>query len=81
MALTALGGPKIFGAAGIAIEAFNIVGDLMPVVVCFDMLRAEDPEIAVSEDKDEEIDHLPKKQHRDIAVAPLAMPIIAGPET
>jgi multiple antibiotic resistance protein len=79
MLLTALGGPKVLEAVGIAMEAFNIAGGLLLVFVGFGMLRAEDPEVAVSQNEAEEIGHLPKKARQDIAIAPLAVPIIAGP--
>ncbi|MDR1590621.1 MAG: MarC family protein [Puniceicoccales bacterium] len=79
MVLTALGGPKILAAIGIAMEAFNIAGGLLLVFVGFGMLRAEDPEIVISKNEAEEIGNLPKKKRQDIAIAPLAIPIIAGP--
>jgi multiple antibiotic resistance protein len=79
MVLTALGGPKVLTAVGIAMEAFNIAGGLLLVFVGFGMLRGEDPEIAVSKNEAEEISRLPKKNRPDIAISPLAIPIIAGP--
>ncbi|MDR0417911.1 MAG: MarC family protein [Puniceicoccales bacterium] len=78
MVLTALGGPKILTAVGIAIEAFNIGGGLMLIVVGFNMLRAEDPEIPPKDETDE-TSRLPKKMYQDIAITPLAVPLIAGP--
>jgi multiple antibiotic resistance protein len=78
MMLTALGGPKILAAVGIAIEAFNIGGGLMLIVVGFNMLRAEDPEIPF-ENEAEEASRLPKKMRQYVAIAPLAVPLIAGP--
>jgi multiple antibiotic resistance protein len=79
MVLTALGGPQVLAMVGIAMEAFNIAGGLLLIVVGFGMLRAEDPEIAVSQNEAEKVGHLPKKKRQDIAIAPLAVPIIAGP--
>jgi multiple antibiotic resistance protein len=79
MALTALGGPKVLAVVGIAMEAFNIAAGLMLVVVGFGMLRTEDPGGAVSKDKAEETGRLPKKPRQDMAITPLAIPIIAGP--
>ncbi|MDR2813027.1 MAG: MarC family protein [Puniceicoccales bacterium] len=79
MLLAALGGPKALAAVGISMEAFNIGGGLLLVFVGFGMLRAEDPEIAMSQNEAEEIGHLSKKTHQDVAIAPLAVPIIAGP--
>ncbi|MDR1434938.1 MAG: MarC family protein [Puniceicoccales bacterium] len=79
MILTALGGPKALEAIGIAMEAFNIAGGLLLIVVGFAMLRSEDPEIAVSKNEATEIAQLPKKKRQDIAITPLGVPIIAGP--
>ncbi|MDR0740976.1 MAG: MarC family protein [Puniceicoccales bacterium] len=79
MVLTALGGPKVLAAVGIAMEAFNIAGGLLLIFVGFGMLRAEDSEISVPKNEAEEISRLPKKNRQDIAISPLAIPIIAGP--
>lgn len=79
MVLTALGGPKVLEAVGIAMEAFNIAGGILLIFVGFGMLRAEDSEIVVSKSEAEEMSRLPKKNRQDIAISPLAIPIIAGP--
>jgi multiple antibiotic resistance protein len=79
MVSTALGGPKALEAIGITMEAFNIAGGLLLMLVGFSMLRSEDPEIAVSKNEATEIAQLPKRKRQDIAIAPLGVPIIAGP--
>jgi multiple antibiotic resistance protein len=79
MMATALGGPKTLEVVGIAIEAFNIAGGLLLIIIGFGMLRSDDPEIAVSKDEAAEIGQLPRKKRQDIAIAPLGVPIIAGP--
>jgi multiple antibiotic resistance protein len=79
MVVTALGGPKILEVVGIAVEAFNIAGGLLLVIMGFSMLRAEDSEIVVSKDEAAAIAQLPRKKRQDIAIAPLGVPIIAGP--
>lgn len=69
----ALGGTLIFRIFGITIEAFRIAGGLILWVVAMDMLHGERrtqesrPEIAEGAVKE------------DVAVTPLAMPMLAGP--
>lgn len=69
----ALGGSLIFQLFGITIEAFRIAGGLILWVVAMDMLHGErktqesSPEISEGRAKD------------DVAVTPLAMPMLAGP--
>jgi multiple antibiotic resistance protein len=69
----ALGGALIFQMFGITLEAFRIAGGLILWVVAMDMLHGERrtqesrPEIAEGRVKD------------DVAVTPLAMPMLAGP--
>jgi len=69
----ALGGTLIFEMFGITLEAFRIAGGLILWVVAMDMLHGERrtqesrPEIAEGRAKE------------DVAVTPLAMPMLAGP--
>lgn len=69
----AVGGTLIFGLFGITIDAFRIAGGLILWVVAMDMLHGQrrtqesSPEIAEGRTKD------------DVAVTPLAMPMLAGP--
>jgi multiple antibiotic resistance protein len=69
----AVAGTLIFHIFGITIEAFRIAGGLILWVVAMDMLHGERrtqesrPEIAEGRVKD------------DVAVTPLAMPMLAGP--
>jgi multiple antibiotic resistance protein len=69
----ALGGTLIFQMFGITLEAFRIAGGLILWVVAMDMLHGERrtqesrPEIAEGQAKE------------DVAVTPLAMPMLAGP--
>lgn len=68
-----LGGTLIFELFGITIDAFRIAGGLILWVVAMDMLHGQrrtqesSPEIAEGREKD------------DVAVTPLAMPMLAGP--
>jgi multiple antibiotic resistance protein len=69
----ALGGAVIFQIFGITLEAFRIAGGLILWVVAMDMLHGQRstqesrPEIAEGQVKE------------DVAVTPLAMPMLAGP--
>jgi multiple antibiotic resistance protein len=69
----AIGGTLIFQLLGITLEAFRIAGGLILWVVAMDMLHGErrtqesHPEIAEGQAKE------------DVAVTPLAMPMLAGP--
>jgi multiple antibiotic resistance protein len=69
----ALGGSLIFQVFGITMEAFRIAGGLILWVVAMDMLHGQRstqesrPEIAEGRVKE------------DVAVTPLAMPMLAGP--
>ena len=79
MMLTAVLGPAALKAVGIEITAFKIAGGIFLVITGFGILRSDDPEVAVSKDDIQEIAQLPKKHHKDIAIAPLAIPLIVGP--
>lgn len=69
----ALAGSRIFGLFGITMPAFRIAGGLILWLVAMDMLHGNrstqegDAEIAEGRAKD------------DVAVTPLAMPMLAGP--
>jgi multiple antibiotic resistance protein len=69
----ALAGRQIFSVFGITIDAFRVAGGLILWVVAMDMLHGErrtqegKQEIAEGEAKE------------DVALAPLAMPMLAGP--
>lgn len=78
MILTAIGGPTLLSSIGIKLEAFGIAGGLFLVVLGFRMLNSPDPEIA-SEKEIEGLLKAPKRKRIDAAIAPLGIPIIAGP--
>lgn len=70
----ALFGKWIFSLLGITIPAFQIAGSIVLLLVALDMLRAK--RSAVKE-TDEEKDAAVMKE--DIAITPLAVPMLAGP--
>jgi multiple antibiotic resistance protein len=70
----ALGGAWIFRLLGIGLPAFKVAGGVVLLLLALDMLRTQpsktritDGEVAEGTDKD------------DIAIVPLAMPLLAGP--
>ena len=67
-------GKWIFSLLGITIPAFQIAGSIVLLLVALDMLRAK--RSAVKE-TDEEKDAAMMKE--DIAITPLAVPMLAGP--
>jgi multiple antibiotic resistance protein len=69
----ALGGSLIFEMFGITLEAFRIAGGLILWVVAMDMLHGER---RTQESRPEIVEGQAKE---DVAVTPLAMPMLAGP--
>lgn len=69
----ALGGALIFQLFGITLEAFRIAGGLILWVVAMDMLHGE----RKTQESGSEIAEGRVKE--DVAVTPLAMPMLAGP--
>jgi multiple antibiotic resistance protein len=69
----AAGGNLIFRAFGITLPAFRIAGGAILWLVAMDMLRGERP----TQESEAEIDEGRRKE--DVALTPLAMPMLAGP--
>lgn len=69
----AAGGNLIFRAFGITLPAFRIAGGVILWLVAMDMLRGERP----TQESEAEIDEGRRKE--DVALTPLAMPMLAGP--
>src|SRR5471030_322314 len=69
----ALGGTLIFQMFGITLEAFRIAGGLILWVVAMDMLHGQ----RSTQESRPEITEVQAKE--DVAVTPLAMPMLAGP--
>ena len=71
-------GKVIFELFGISLAAFRITGGILVFIIGFQMLHGEHSRV-----------HMPKKVHEgenfesdlNIAISPLAMPILAGPGT
>jgi multiple antibiotic resistance protein len=69
----AAGGSYIFAALGITLPAFRIAGGLILWLVALDMLRAR----RSTQETGEELEEGQAKE--DVALTPLAIPILAGP--
>ena len=69
----AAGGNLIFRAFGITLPAFRIAGGVILWLVAMDMLRGE----RSTQESEAEIDEGRRKD--DVALTPLAMPMLAGP--
>ena len=67
-------GKKIFTLLGITLPAFKIAGSIVLLMVALDMLRAQRSRVKQTT---EETDAAAEKD--DIAVTPLAVPMLAGP--
>jgi MarC family membrane protein len=74
MAGFALMGPTIFRLFGITLPAFQIAGGLVLLLSSLDMLRAK--KSALKETPEELAEGMSKD---DIAITPLAVPLLAGP--
>lgn len=74
MAAFALAGPAIFKLFGITLKAFQLAGGLVLLLSALDMLRAQ--KSPLKETPEEAAEGMSKD---DIAITPLAVPMLAGP--
>jgi multiple antibiotic resistance protein len=70
----AIAGGLIFQAFGISLAAFKIAGGLMLLLMSIDMMRATPSRTRTSEEEQAE-----GRAKDDVAVFPLAIPMLAGP--
>jgi multiple antibiotic resistance protein len=69
-----LAGETLFKFLGITMSAFKIAGSIVLLLIALDMLRAQrSPVKETSEEKDAGV------EKEDIAITPLAVPMLAGP--
>ncbi len=73
-----LGGRAIFSVFGITLPAFRIAGGALVGLVGFHMLQGENSAVHSPKDEDNEKS---RDAALDIAISPLALPILAGPGT
>ncbi|MDD5216640.1 MAG: NAAT family transporter [Candidatus Omnitrophica bacterium] len=72
--LSMFGGSQIFNAFGITLPALEIAGGIILLLIALDMLQAR--RTAVKETQEEKKEAIQKD---DVAVTPLAIPMLAGP--
>jgi multiple antibiotic resistance protein len=72
----AAGGNVVFRVLGLTLPAFQIAGGLLLFLVALDMIRAQRP---TKEHPEELKEYQDSADDTDVAVAPLAIPILAGP--
>ncbi len=70
----ALFGGVIFKVFGVTLPAFRVAGGLLLMLTALDMLRAQRPATKTSDAETKE-----GYEQEDIAVVPLALPLLAGP--
>ncbi len=70
----ALFGTVVFQVFGVTLAAFRVAGGLLLMLTALDMLRAQNPGTRTSVAETEE-----GATSDDIAIVPLAMPLLAGP--
>jgi multiple antibiotic resistance protein len=69
-----IGGGLIFQLLGVSLAAFKIAGGILLMLTALDMLRSKQSDTRTS---GEEIGEAAQKD--DVAIVPLAMPLLAGP--
>jgi multiple antibiotic resistance protein len=70
----ALFGTLLFKVAGISLGAFRVAGGILLLVTGLDMLRARPTELKTSPEEEAEA-----TEKEDVAIVPLAVPLLAGP--
>ncbi len=73
---TSLLGSLVFQAFGITMPAFRLAGGVILFIIALDMLRAQSLRYRTTKEEQQET-----KEKDDIAVFPVAIPLIAGPGT
>ena len=74
MATFAFFGGVLFRVFGLTLSAFRVAGGLLLMLTALDMLRARPPATRTSAGEEKE-----GEEKDDIAIVPLAMPVLAGP--
>src|SRR5258706_14215912 len=67
-------GALIFKLFGVTLSAFRVAGGFLLLLTALDMLRGESSKTKTSEKETQE-----GAQKEDIAIVPLAMPVLSGP--
>lgn len=76
MIVSVFAGQAILDLFGIRIASFRVVGGILLLIIGFSMLNANLGRTRHTPEEDEEAEH-----KEDVAIVPLAIPLIAGPGT
>lgn len=74
LVLFSIGGRSILGVFGVTVPAFEVAGGVILLKIALDMLQAR--RTAIKETPEEQAEGMSKD---DIAITPLAVPMLAGP--
>ena len=74
LSVFSIAGGVIFAAFGISLGAFKIAGGIMLLLMAIDMMRAQPSRTRTSEEEQDA-----SRTREDVAVFPLAIPMLAGP--
>ncbi len=74
LAAFAAGGPAVLDVLGVTMPAFQIAGSILLLLVALDMLRARR-----TETRETRAETAAAAEKEDVAVSPLAVPMLAGP--
>jgi MarC family membrane protein len=74
LALSALGGAWLFSLLGITLGAFKIAGGVVLLLLALDMIRTQPSRTRITEGE-----VAAGQEKEDIAIVPLAVPLLAGP--
>jgi multiple antibiotic resistance protein len=72
--LFAITGQLAFSALGVSLTALQIAGGILLFAIAFDMLQARESEGKISREE-----RAAGQEKKDIAITPLAVPLLAGP--
>jgi len=70
----ALFGTFLFKVVGVSLSAFRVAGGIVLLITALDMLRARQSEVRTSPEEAQEA-----TRKEDVAIVPLAIPLLAGP--
>ncbi|HET9155380.1 MAG TPA: MarC family protein [Myxococcaceae bacterium] len=70
----ALFGTFLFKVVGVSLSAFRVAGGVVLLITALDMLRARQSEVRTSPEEAQEA-----TRKEDVAIVPLAIPLLAGP--
>ncbi len=77
--LFSLFGKYIFGLMGIEFYSFYIAGGILLSIIALGMLTGKQQETKISEKEVEMLEHAHKEELENLAITPIAVPMLTGP--